>query len=235
MANDRTIAIRTVGLSRAFGNRAVLSKVDLEVHAGECVALSGSNGSGKTTLLRCLASSLRPSAGEVRWFGRPAAADPSARRLIGMVAHESLLYPHLTIRENLVFAGRMCGVRDAGQRADRLLESIGLGSYAERLPSRVSRGMRQRVSVARAVVHDPPILLLDEPSAGLDAVGTDWLLGMLLDLHARGRTLCLVTHDESIRHRVADRVLELRATRIEQRPAGPPAEKPRNRAQARAA
>jgi len=217
---EPTVAIQARGLSRLFGNRLVLHRVDLDVAEGQSVALTGANGAGKTTLLRCLASVLRPSTGEVRWFGQAATADPSARRLVALVSHESLLYPYLTLRENLIFAGRMCDVGEPIRRADELLAQVDLGGHAHRLPTQISKGMRQRVAVARALVHRPKILLLDEPFSGLDARGTDWLLGLLDDLRSQGRTLCFATHDREKVRRLADRVLELRSGRVEEVAAG---------------
>ncbi len=211
---DPTSAIQARQLSHVFGRRIVLDKVDLEVAAGETVVLRGANGAGKTTLLRCLATIIRPTSGEVRWFGQPALGNPRARRLLGMVAHESRLYPHLTLRENLLFAARMCDVSAPRQRAEQLLEEAGLRRYAEHTPPLLSQGMRQRLAVARALVHDPPILLLDEPFAGLDAEGTAWLFRLFVDLRARGRTLAFVLHDEEKAFRLADRVLELRQGRL---------------------
>ncbi len=213
---DETTAIHVRGLSKVFGGRTVFSHVDLDVAEGESVALTGANGSGKTTLLRCLASVLRPGTGEVRWFGQPANANPAARRLIGMVAHESSLYPHLTLRENLLFAARMCDVRRPADRADRLLQDIGLQGHAHRVPTRISKGMRQRLAIARSLVHDPRILLLDEPFSGLDDEGTDWLMGLLADLRNRQRTVCFATHDRRKAHRLADRIVHLQSGRIEQ-------------------
>jgi heme exporter protein A len=213
------IAIEVRQLSKSFGHRLVLNEVDLDVAEGECVALEGANGAGKTTLLRCLSSVIRPTAGSVRWFGRPALGAPAARRLIGMVAHESRLYPHLTLRENLVFAARMYDLPKSLQRADELLADIGLRPHADRMPTELSRGMRQRLVVARAVVHDPPILLLDEPFTGLDAEGTNWLLRLLMNHRARGKTLCFALHDEERMQALADRVLELRRGRVKFRQA----------------
>ena len=118
---DRKIAIRARALSKRLGGRLVLSGIDLDIAAGESVAITGANGAGKTTLLRCLATMLRPSTGEICCFGRPARAAWAARRLIGVVAHDSLLYPHLTLRENLVFAARMCDVRRPAESAEELL------------------------------------------------------------------------------------------------------------------
>lgn len=217
----KPIAIEVRALSKAFGDRVVLSRVDFELAEGGSAAITGANGSGKTTLLRCLATSLRPDGGRIRWFGRPAAANPRARRLIGVVAHESCLYPHLTLRENLVFAGRMYGVDRPADRAEQLLATAGLQGDAHRLPSRISRGMRQRITVVRSLVHDPPILLLDEPLSGLDAEGTRWLVELLLKLRGRGRTLCFSTHDQHTRWRLADRTLHLQGGRVRELPHGP--------------
>jgi heme ABC exporter ATP-binding subunit CcmA len=207
-------AIRAQGLSKEFGNRWVLRAVDLDVAPGQSIALTGANGSGKTTLLRCLASLTRPTKGEVRWFGRLATEDPVARRLVGMVAHESRLYPHLSLRENLVFAARMCGVRAAANRADELLHMIGLATRGGSLPRQVSQGMRQRVSVARALVHEPRILLLDEPFAGLDPSGRDWLWDLMKGQQDTGVTICFATHDKTTERQLADRVFELEAGRL---------------------
>jgi ABC-type multidrug transport system ATPase subunit len=116
----------------------------------------------------------------------------------------------------VVFAARMCDVREPRQRAGQLLQDAGLGPHVHRLPPQVSKGMRQRVAVARALVHDPPILLLDEPFANLDAVGTDWLFGVLSDLQSRKRTLCFAMHDERKSRRLADRVVHLRSGRLQE-------------------
>lgn len=212
--NDSRTAIQAVQLSKAFAGRAVLDGLDLEIAAGETAALVGANGAGKTTLLACLASVLRPDSGEVRWFGWPVGRDLALHRSIGVVAHESGLYSHLTLRENLVFAARMSGVGNASRRAERWLKLIGLASHAEALPSRLSRGMRQRMAVARSLIHDPPILLLDEPFTSLDTAGSEWLIALLGDLRDRGRTICFVTHEQEKARQLADRVLELREGRI---------------------
>jgi heme exporter protein A len=186
-----------------------LNGVSFAVQPGECVVFTGANGAGKTTLLRCLASTVRPTSGEVFCFGRPV-SDPPVRQGFGVVAHESLLYPQLSLRENLVFAARMYGVPQPGPRADALLEQIGLQAHAARRPAQVSRGMRQRVAVARALVHQPPILLADEPFSNLDSQGTAWLLHLLTELRGQGRTLCLVMHEQAQIRALADRILELR-------------------------
>lgn len=219
--SEKIIAIRIRKLSKVLGGRTVLRPFDLDIAEGESLALTGANGAGKTTLLRCLASVLRPTTGEVQWFGQPAwgtpgAGKPQSRRMIALVAHESFLYPHLTLRENLIFAARMCDVPQPRRRADQLLREIGLQTRAHSLAGEISKGMRQRLAVARALVHDPPIILLDEPFAGLDSEGSDWLLAMLRELHSRRRTICFSTHDKRMPSRLADRVLYLQSGRVEE-------------------
>jgi heme exporter protein A len=203
------IAIRAQRLSKRLGDRLVLREIDLEVAAGECVALTGSNGSGKTTLLRTLAALTRPTSGDVYWFDRQAAASPQQRQMVGMVSHESRLYAHLTLRENLVFAARLCAVDQPGRRADQLLDQTGLRSHADRQVRQVSKGMGQRLALARALIHDPPILLLDEPFSGLDATSRDWLTELLHLKKANGGAICFATHDINETGQLADRILNL--------------------------
>jgi heme ABC exporter ATP-binding subunit CcmA len=211
-----TPAIEVVGLAKRLGNRAVLADVSFQIVAGQRVALVGANGAGKTTLLRCMAGLLRPNAGEVLWFGRPAYGDPEVKRLIGLAGHESMLYPQLTLHENLVFAARMTDLRAPERCAEELLAETGLTRFADRRPSAVSRGMRQRASIARALVHGPRILLLDEPFSGLDAEGSKWLAQLLLDLGRRGTTVCFTAHDQAV-VRLAQHVLEVRRGQVQQR------------------
>jgi heme ABC exporter ATP-binding subunit CcmA len=206
---DPRIAIEVRRVTKRFGRRLVLDEIDLQVAAGESIVLTGSNGAGKTTLLRTMAALVRPNRGEVLWFGEKAVGQYENHRWIGMVAHENRLYPHLTLRENLVFAARMCDVARPRNRAESLLQTVGLLAHAERTPQVLSKGMRQRLSLARALIHDPPILLLDEPFEGLDADAEQWLSGLLQELRQQGRTLCFVLHDEAETRRLADRVLQL--------------------------
>lgn len=209
--------VRTRGLTKHYGQRTILRQIDLEIAAGRAVALRGNNGAGKTTLLRCLASITRPTAGQVWWFGRPADATPGLRRCVGMVAHESRLYPHLTLRENLRFVARMYAIPEPAERADQLLADVGLTAHRDRLPGQISRGMGQRVTVARALVHQPPILLLDEPFSGLDAEGQAWLLNTLSALRTTGCTICFTTHDAAVADQLADEVWELHRGRVYER------------------
>jgi heme ABC exporter ATP-binding subunit CcmA len=204
------IAIGVNRLTHRYGSRIVLNNLHLEIAAGQSVAVVGANGSGKTTLLRCMAGLTRIQDGDVRWFGRPAADPPDSRRLVGMAAHDGFLYPHLTARENLVFAARMHAIADPGRQADSLIQSAGLGPYAFRQARKLSRGIRQRLSILRAMVNDPKILILDEPFAALDTAGVNWLGSTLQELRSSKHTLCFTTHDLLLAQTHSDRVLELR-------------------------
>jgi heme ABC exporter ATP-binding subunit CcmA len=211
-------AIEASNLSKDYGHRAVLRHVDFQASEGQIIALRGANGAGKTTLLRCLASLVRPTAGQIRWFGLPAEANLAARRLIGVVTHESRLYPHLTLRENLMFAARMYGVSDPGRQADRMLDCVGLLSHSGRLPSQVSKGMRHRVAIARALLHGPRVLLLDEPFSSLDVGGCQWLARTMSQWRAAGHTICFATHDPTKADQLADAAFELRSGRMHRLP-----------------
>ncbi len=213
---ERTTTIEARDLSKEYGHRAVLRRLDFQAREGEIVALRGANGAGKTTLLRCLASLVRPTAGEIRWFGRPAEANLAARRFIGVVTHESRLYPHLTLRENLMFAARMYGVSDPRREADRMLDCVSLLPHAERFPAQVSKGMRHRVAVARGLLHSPRVLLLDEPFSSLDAEGCRWLAKSMSELRTAGHTICFATHDATRADQLADATFELRSGRLQQ-------------------
>lgn len=206
--------LETHQLTKDYGHRAVLRQIDLQLVAGQIVGLMGVNGAGKTTLLGCLASIVRPTSGKVLWFGRPATADPSARRWLGMVAHESRLYPHLTLHENLVFSARIYSIDQSASRAERALGEVGLAAHAQRLPTQVSRGMRQRAAVARAMLHEPRVLLLDEPFSGLDADGSDWLMATLKRLRDAGTAVCFSTHDASRAAELSDRIWLLERGRL---------------------
>jgi heme ABC exporter ATP-binding subunit CcmA len=193
------------------GNRVVLRNVNFALAAGEVVALVGSNGAGKTTLLHCLAGALRPTHGEVLWQGHDCRKSLSARKRIGFVGHESGLYPALSAWENLLFAGRMWGIDSPEKRAADLLAMVGLQDHAERMAAQLSRGMRQRLAIARAVFHDPVVVLLDEPFTSLDDSGREWLTAFLRQLRERDRAVLLATHEATDGGELFDRVVCLRA------------------------
>ena len=183
------------GLVRAFGALQVLRGVDLDVRAGEMLAVAGPNGAGKTTLLRLLAGLMRPSAGEVRIRGqRPTRDDPGPRRAIGLLSHHTFLYDDLTPAENLHFTARLYGLADAAGAARAALEDVGLTARADTPVRHLSRGLLQRAAIARALLHQPDILLLDEPFTGLDAPSADRFRALLASQLARGRALVLVSH-----------------------------------------
>lgn len=189
-------AIRIHNLVKAFGHRAALRGIDLEVEPGEFLALFGPNGAGKTTLIRVIASLTRPTSGRVEVFGSD--ADRGAletRRRLGLISHEPLLYGDLTADENLRFFGRMYDVADLSARIDTVLERVGLLARRRDPVRTYSRGMVQRLSIARAILHDPGVMLLDEPYTGLDLQAADMLRGVLQDLATAGRTVLLTTHN----------------------------------------
>lgn len=213
-AENRLPVVRAVGLSKSLGLRPVLTDVCLDVAAGDCVALTGANGTGKTTLLRCLAGATRPTSGRVEWFGQSTGSPPVPKQRIGVVAHDTRLYPELSARENLLFAARMCGVSDAGQRVGDWLQRSGLTRQAHRSPAQFSRGMQQRLALARALIHDPELIILDEPFTGLDQAGSEWLCDLLRAQRDRGRGVVLATHDRLVITALAARVALLSGCRL---------------------
>ncbi len=205
------IEISARSVEKRFGPVAALRGVDLDVEGGQAVAVLGPNGAGKSTLLRILAGLARPTAGSVsiRRGGRAPDGRGRARAWVGFAGHATLLYPELTARENLVFHGRLQGVVDPALRADQLLDEEGLTPVADRRVRTFSRGMAQRLSIARALVQDPPLLLLDEPFTGLDRRAGDRLSERLQRLRSEGRAILLVTHDLLRASEIADAALIL--------------------------
>jgi heme exporter protein A len=183
-------------LVKRFGLKTVLRGLDFRVEAGEFVALLGPNGAGKTTFLRILASLSRPSLGEVVIAGYRLPAQAAAvRRRLGVVTHLPLLYGDLTAEENLHFYGRMYAVQDLGQRVAEVLDLVGLSSRRRDLVRTYSRGMQQRLAIGRAVLHDPDVMLFDEPHTGLDQDASNMLDGVLRQVAAEGRTVVMTSHD----------------------------------------
>lgn len=183
-------------LVKRFGPKSVLRGLDFQVEAGEFVALLGPNGAGKTTFLRILASLARPTFGEVRIAGYHLPSQASfLRRRLGVVSHQPLLYGDLTAEENLQFYARMYSLPEAGHRITEVLELVGLASRRRDLVRTFSRGMQQRLAIGRAVLHDPEVILFDEPHTGLDQDACQMLDTVLRDVAALGRTVVMTSHD----------------------------------------
>ena len=194
-------------LAKTFGLKKVLRGLDFRVEHGEFVALVGPNGAGKTTFLRILAALSRPSKGEVCVAGYPLPARATAvRRHLGVVTHQPLLYGDLTAEENLRFYGRMYAVNNLNQRIEDVLGMVGLIALRRDLVRQFSRGMQQRLSIGRAILHDPEILLFDEPHTGLDQEAAVMLDDLLQEVAARGRTVVMTSHDLTRVTDLADRV-----------------------------
>jgi heme exporter protein A len=183
-------------LVKSFGLKPVLRGLDFQVERGEFVALVGPNGAGKTTFLRILSSLSRPSLGEVRVAGfRLPSQAAEVRRILGVVSHQPLLYGDLTAEENLRFYGRMYGIRGLQGRVAAVLETVGLAPRRRDLVRQFSRGMQQRLAIARAILHEPDVMLFDEPHTGLDPEAAAMLDGVLSQVAARGRTVVMTSHD----------------------------------------
>jgi heme ABC exporter ATP-binding subunit CcmA len=191
-------------LTQRFGPELALDAVDLVLDKGEHLAVLGDNGAGKTTLLRILATASRPTSGSLELFGLDAMKERKRlRALIGFVAHAPGLYPALSALENLEFFCSLQGLDR--ERAAETLEVVGLSELARRPAGRLSRGEQQRLSIGRAILHDPRLLVLDEPDASLDSGGADLLAKVML-----GRSAVLATHDHALANRLCQRTLVLR-------------------------
>jgi len=221
-ARRRTL-VEARGLRKSFGASLVLRDVDLALDAGETLAVLGPNGAGKSTLLRLLAGISRPNAGTLQIFGEaffPGRASPAALGRIGFVGHEPLVYEDLTPRQNLELYARLYGARGADdgasptERARASLAHVGLEHVMERATRALSRGMLQRLAIARATLHRPELLLLDEPFTALDESGTGMLARELRARASEGASVVLVTHDLRRASELADRVLVLVGGRV---------------------
>jgi heme ABC exporter ATP-binding subunit CcmA len=208
-------AVEVERLFKSFGHLAVLRGLDLRVRAGERLLLVGPNGSGKTTLLKILATLLRPNGGRARVCGfdvRRDAAD--VRRCVGVLSHQTYLYGELTALENLTFYADMYAVPNRDRRARDLLRQVGLERRAKTQVRTLSRGMQQRLAVARALLHRPAVLLLDEPDTGLDQRAAAVLGDLLSAASAEGSTVVLTSHNLERGLALADRVAVLTGGRI---------------------
>jgi len=195
------------GLAHRFGNELALMGVDLVLDTGERMAVLGDNGAGKTTLLRILATALHPTAGELKIAGLDAFRERRRlRHYLGYVAHAPGLYPALTAAENLEF---FCDLQDVNRsRAAEALQAVGLSGVARKRAGELSRGMQQRLAIARAILHEPRLLILDEPDASLGADAADLLQRVMED-----KTVVLATHDHALANKLCQRTLVLRSGR----------------------
>ncbi len=200
-------------VSKLFGDLVALERIRLRIEPGESVLLYGPNGAGKTTLLRVLATLARPSEGQVLFGGE----DGNLARVkssVGFVSHSTFLYGELTARENLRFVGRLFGLTELEAKVQAALDAFGLDGRAGVAARELSRGLQQRVSLARAFLHDPPVLLLDEPFTGLDAAAVQNLEALLRRSSEQGKTLVFSTHDFERGAALARRLVVLEQGRV---------------------
>lgn len=211
--------IRIEKLGKRYGRKSILRDLTLQVYPGEVVALMGANGAGKSTLIRLIAGLERADRGEI-WLGRVALkrAGPEIRRYVGLVSHQSFLYENLSARENLRFYSVLYDLMGADERIETLLHQVDLWRRRDERVATYSRGMLQRLSLARALLHNPPVLLFDEPDTGLDSESLDMLGELIADLRRGGRALLVTTHDRGRGEVWGDRICLLRQGRVIENP-----------------
>ena len=208
MSGDDAIVL--AGAAKRFGPHTALRPTDLVIPRGEAVLLVGANGAGKSTLLRLMAGLCRPSEGKVRINGRDPQRIPEARAEIGLLSHQTLLYDELTAKENLRFFAQLYGLDNPDERLAAALTAVGLNERLDQRVGSFSRGMKQRLAVARAILHCPSILLLDEPFTGLDTGASAALHRLLRRFRQKGRTYILVTHRLNEADGLVDRLLVIK-------------------------
>lgn len=215
MAEAGRSAVAVRDLVQRLGGREVLRGVSFEVPDGQVLAVMGPNGAGKTTLLRVLGTLLPPTGGQVLVGGRDVRrCGPDLRRQIGFLGHHTFLYAQLTAWENLWFWARAFGLARAEARIEEMLAAVGLELFAHEPVRHYSRGMQQRLALARALLHDPPLLLLDEPYTGLDPEGAALLDAVIRRWREGGRTVVMTSHDPGRALAASDRVLVLQRGRV---------------------
>jgi heme exporter protein A len=201
--------LRFESIDKRYGGLFALRRVSFEISAGECAVLAGRNGSGKTTLLRIAGQIVRPTAGKLSFPGATAESATNSRP--GYVGHSTMVYDELTAEENLLLFGKLQNVAEPTARAEGLLREVGLYERRTSLVRTFSRGMRQRIAIARALIHRPSVLLLDEPATGLDPLGITWLASALRELNRTGCTIVMSLHGESEISSLATRAVRLDA------------------------
>ncbi|MFH1615326.1 MAG: heme ABC exporter ATP-binding protein CcmA [Planctomycetota bacterium] len=205
---DAAITVKSV--CKAFGSKIVLDNVGFQVPEATAVCLCGPNGAGKSTLLQTIAGLLHPERGEIYICGQNVkSADRHLRKKLGVILHSTMIYSDLTVLENLLFFAALYGADDRTGRVDELLKQAGLFAYRCEKAARLSRGMAQRLTIARALVHRPSVLLADEPFTNLDAEACGYLTETLEDFTSRGGVLLMATHDIRLGLQCCDSVLVL--------------------------
>jgi len=213
------VIIETRGLTKRFGDVQAVAGVDFDVHEGELFGFLGPNGAGKTTTINILTGLARPDSGEILISGINCAKNPkAAQHLLGIVPDESNLYPELTGFENLCFCAALYGMRKTERqtRARELLDKFGLADAADRRFSGYSRGMKRKLTIAAGIIHNPPILFLDEPTTGIDVVSARQIRQLIKDLHRAGTTIFITTHYIEEAERLCDRIAFIVRGRIVQ-------------------
>jgi heme exporter protein A len=195
VSNVAAPVVDVAELTREFGPRQAVAGVSFALASGECLALFGPNGAGKTTLLRLLAGLLKPTSGTARISGMALPGGPLVRSRVGLISHHTMLYEALSARENVSFSARLYGIRDAKLRVEDSLRRMSMLERADAPIRSLSRGMQQRVSIARAMVHSPQLVLADEPYSGLDESGARALTSVLQELRSAGTAIIVVTHN----------------------------------------
>jgi ABC-2 type transport system ATP-binding protein len=206
---DKKVALRVVGLTKRYGTTPAVSGLNFEIREGEIFGLLGPNGAGKTTTIAMLATQRRPSSGDATLFGHSACKDPyRVRQMIGLAPQEVSLYPALTAAENLQFFGRIYGVResDLRKRIDELLAMVGLDAHRDDQVGIFSGGMKRRLNLAVSLVHRPKLILLDEPTAGVDPQSREQILKIIGDLRDDGNAILYTTHYMEEAERLCDRL-----------------------------
>jgi heme ABC exporter ATP-binding subunit CcmA len=213
MNSDHYIAAR--GLNKKFGYKTALRNVDIFLKEGDSLALFGPNGAGKSTLIQVLCSLLQPTSGSVRIAGYDTRrAREALHQIIGLIGHQTFLYPHLTAYENLKFYGTMYRVARLDVRITEVLNLVGLRDNRDDIVQNFSRGMQQRLSIARAIIHDPIILFLDEPFTGLDQHGSEDFIKLILQFRDQGKTVIMASHHLHLGLALCDRAAILKSGRI---------------------
>jgi heme exporter protein A len=202
-------------LTKQADNKLILRGVDLSIKKGETVAILGPNGAGKSTLLKVLATLIKPTSGLIKVNNMDLKKNHiEIKKIMGYLPHSSLLYDHYTPLENLVFFGDIYGVENVEQRAIALVKEVGLSFFLNEPVKNFSRGMIQRIAIARAIVHEPEILLLDEPHTGLDQGAIAILNNVILSMKAKGTTTLMVTHDFKQAAEICDRIIIIKNGKI---------------------